>query len=188
MTTYILASASPRRQALIQLLGLPFFCVPSNADENLPCNLPPEEVVQTLARRKAFDVLSKQKQPTIVVGADTVVVCDGHILGKPADRQDAKNMLTLLQGKTHSVYTGVCIAETAGNVKTFYAKTDVCFYPLSAEEIDAYIESGEPMDKAGAYGIQEKGALLVEKINGDYFNVVGLPVALLARQLTDFIQ
>ncbi|NLN98409.1 MAG: septum formation inhibitor Maf [Eubacteriaceae bacterium] len=186
MTTYILASASPRRQALIELLGLPFRCVPSNADETLPSHLQPEDIVQTLAYRKAMDSIPETDQPTVVVGADTIVVYDDRVLGKPVDETDAVEMLTTLQGKTHRVYTGVCIADNKGKHRCFYDMTEVTFYPLSREEIEAYVESGEPMDKAGAYGIQEKGALLVEKINGDYFNVVGLPIALLARQLADF--
>jgi len=187
MTAYILASASPRRQELIQLLGLPFRCIPSDVDENVSSHLQPDEIVCTLARRKAMGVMPKQNQPTVVVGADTIVVCDDQILGKPTDKGDAKKMLLTLQGKTHRVYTGVCIVDNRGKEQSFYAMTEVRFYPLSEEEIDVYIESGEPMDKAGAYGIQEKGALLVEKINGDYFNVVGLPIALLARNLADFL-
>ena len=180
----ILASGSPRRRELLGLIYDDFEVIPSSADETLTPGTPPQEAVKELARRKAADIGAANPE-ALVIGADTVVYCSGEILGKPADEADAFRMLRLLSGKTHSVFTGVCLLKN-GMESVFAEETKVTFFPLSDEEISAYIASGEPFDKAGAYGIQGKGALLTEKIEGDFFNVVGLPTARLAQALKKF--
>ena len=144
-------------------------------------SLSPYELIVSIARQKAICV-AKNDPDAVVHGADTVVAIGVKIPGKPSDADDAKRMLALLSGKVHSVYTGVCIVS-GGKRSEFYQKTDVKFYPLTQSEIDAYIATGEPMDKAGAYGIQGRGCVLVESISGDYFNVVGLPVARVVREI-----
>lgn len=175
MARLILASSSPRRREILKFLRTSFEIMSSNVDESVDCNLPPEDIVMILAKRKAQTIAEKHRD-AFVIGADTIVVYQNCVLGKPADRDDAKQMLSSLSGKKHSVYTGVCILH--GNDKEiFYEKTDVTFWDLSEEEIDRYIRTGEPFDKAGSYGIQGYGATLVKSINGDYFSVVGLPVA-----------
>lgn len=181
MENLILASSSPRRKELLENLQLSFIVSTSNADETFHPDLAPEEVVVELASRKARSAAENHPQ-SYVIGADTIVVFDGKILGKPSSPEEAKNMLMLLSNNIHSVYTGVAIVSPAGTA-AFYEKTDVAFWELSEEEIDAYIKTGEPFDKAGAYGIQGIGSLLVREIRGDYFNVVGLPVARLIREL-----
>ena len=174
----ILASASPRRRELLAHV-CEFEVRPTDCDES--CSITaPEELVRELSRRKAL--ACRACPGDTVIGADTVVAIDGEILGKPKDPEDAKNMLRKLSGRTHTVFTGVTVVK-GGEAYTFAERTDVTFFELSEELIDRYVASKEPMDKAGAYGIQEKGCLLVEKINGDYFNVVGLPVARLSRIL-----
>lgn len=179
----ILASASPRRRALLALAGLEFtVCVP-DCDESVPAGLSPSEAAVEVAKRKARAVAESYPSDT-VIGADTTVVTDGDVLGKPADARAAAAMLKRLSGGTHSVLTGVCIL-TGGKEDCFCARTDVTFYALSDGEINAYVATGEPTDKAGAYGIQGRGALLVKKIDGDYFNVVGLPLAELVRRLRE---
>lgn len=188
----VLASSSPRRQQLIELLGLPYDIVVKPVDEQTRPGLSPKEVVRQLALRKARAVYADVKTETddngrIVIGADTVVVLNGKILGKPKDEQDALEMLSALQGKTHQVYSGVaCIDTGSGKTVTDYRKTAVTIKPLSQEQIKRYIQTGEPHDKAGAYGIQGYGALIVEKIDGDYFNVVGLPLSCLNDMLAEF--
>ena len=177
----ILASASPRRSALLQLLGLPFTALPTGEDETLPLGLPPAEAVQALALRKAQAAVRQHPQ-ALVIGADTAVVADGEILGKPADRAGAARMLRMLSGRAHQVYTGVALLCPKGQ-QIFHQCTGVTFYPLSERTIEWYLDTGEPFDKAGAYGIQGKGALLVREIAGDYLNVVGLPLALTARKI-----
>lgn len=177
----ILASKSPRRRELLDLAGLEYICIPSDADENVPEDLVPAQVPEYLAVKKADAVLAAHPED-MVLGSDTLVVCDGQIMGKPENEQDAFRMLRQLSGKAHQVYTGVAILS-AGKRDSFTTVTDVEFYPLTDEEIWAYIHTGEPMDKAGAYGIQGKGSLLVKGIRGDYFTVVGLPVAEVARHL-----
>lgn len=177
----VLASASPRRRELMARAGLSFTVRVSEAEEVIPPGTPPHEAVMLLAQQKAAAVAKDCPEDT-VIGADTVVVYDGKILGKPTDAADAAQMLRMLSGKTHTVYTGVCIAKHT-DAQTFFEQTDVTFYPLTAEEIAAYIATGEPMDKAGAYGIQGRGCTLVQGIRGDYFNVVGLPIAALYRRL-----
>ncbi|OZI11302.1 septum formation inhibitor Maf [Bacillaceae bacterium SAS-127] len=184
MSNIILASGSPRRKELLQQIGLPFTVIVSDVDETISHPISSKETVMQLASRKAHAV-AKHHEQNIVIGADTIVVLDGEILGKPKDRSDAKRMLSKLSGREHSVYTGVAIVQ-GKNEHVFYEETNVTFWELSSEEIDAYIDSGEPFDKAGAYGIQGIGALLVKKIDGDYFSVVGLPVASLYRQLQRF--
>lgn len=177
---WILASASPRRQELLKQINLPFEVCPSEADENIAETVP-EELVQELSRRKARDVAAKLSGHSLVLGADTVVVLDHAVLGKPAGPSQAAEMLRSLSGREHRVLTGVTLTEAeAGRIlqeTTFFQETKVFLYPLTEPEIQAYVESGEPMDKAGAYGIQGGFARFVRKIEGDYNNVVGLPAA-----------
>lgn len=176
----ILASKSPRRRELLRLITPDFTVDSADADETLPDGIAPHEAVMRLSQIKAQPFA---ESGATVIGADTVVAIDGEILGKPKDSADAFNMLKKLSGREHSVFTGVTILRGGGQ-KTFYVQTKVKFYDLTDEEINEYIATGEPFDKAGAYGIQSKGSLLVEKIDGDYFNVVGLPVSRLARELS----
>lgn len=178
----ILASKSPRREELLREMGYSFLVIPSLADEVIDPTLPPDKVVQQLAKAKALDVLAAHPDDRII-GADTIVCCDQQILGKPKDADDASRMLALLSGRTHSVYTGVAIAENGIIVHSFVGETLVEFYPLFDEDIEWYVATGEPFDKAGAYGIQGKGAYLVKRIDGDFYNVMGLPIAELARYL-----
>jgi septum formation protein len=184
MQNLILASSSPRRKELLENLQLTFEVASSDADENFDPKLTPDEIVMELASRKAKAVgASKGQGPqSFIIGADTVVVLDGRVLGKPKDSTEAFDMLKALSGNTHSVYTGVAIIAPEKEEK-FYVKTDVVFWELSDEEIRAYIDTGEPFDKAGAYGIQGFGCMLVKEIKGDYFSVVGLPVSRTVREL-----
>lgn len=181
----VLASASPRRRELMQTAGLSFTVHVSKAEEHIEPGTAPQEAVMQLATQKALAVASECPKD-LVIGADTVVVYNNQILGKPQDEADAFRMLQMLSGQTHAVYTGVCLVQN-GQVEAFFEKTDVTFYPLSDAQIQSYIQTGEPMDKAGAYGIQGKGCILVQSICGDYFNVVGLPVAALCRKLESYI-
>lgn len=181
MQNLILASSSPRRKELLENLRLSFAISSSNVDESFHTELAPEEVVMELAERKAQAVF-KQNSDAFVIGADTIVALQSRILGKPADEAEAVQMLKALSGNKHEVYTGGCIISPMGSVK-FYEKTEVWFWELTDDEIRFYVKSGEPFDKAGAYGIQELGSMLVKKINGDYFTVVGLPVARTLREL-----
>lgn len=194
MKRIILASASPRRRELLSIIEPVFEVIVSDADEKTNRQLP-NEVVDDLSFLKAenvYGILKEKnvnnvfKERTIIIGADTVVAVDGEILGKPADEEKAYNMLKKLQGRTHEVYTGVTIISVDKNSKktiTFNELTQVSFYPMTDEEIRAYIATKDPMDKAGAYGIQSGAAVYIEKINGDYNNVVGLPVARLYHVL-----
>lgn len=175
MKHIILASASPRRKEILELADLKFDVMPSDAQE-ITTKTAPNEVVMELASIKAKDIYKKSEKQSMIVGADTVVAYQGQILGKPTDEADAKRMLTMLSGQTHEVYTGVCIIED-GKTKTFYEETKVTFYEISDEQIDHYIKTGEPMDKAGSYGIQGKAAVFIKGIEGDYYNVVGFPIA-----------
>ena len=181
----ILASASPRRQELIRHITDNFEVAVSNVEENVPLGMVAEDIPQYLATLKAKDISAKYPQ-NIVIGADTCVIADGKVLGKPKDENDAVDMLKKLSGKTHSVITG-CALVKGDKSLSFSVTTEVEFYPLTDEEINLYIKSGEPFDKAGSYGIQGKGSLFVKKINGDYFNVVGLPVAKLNKVLNSFL-
>ena len=190
MKEIILASASPRRSELLEKMGLEFRVVVSDADEpRADKTVPPGIYVQELALLKAAASAKKLKtrRGRLVISADTIVVgMDGEVLGKPKDKEEAFDMLRSLSGVTHKVYTGYCVMRLDdGKTVCESVSTEVTFRKLSDERIERYIDTGEPMDKAGAYGIQELGALLVEKINGDYFNVVGLPVGELAKTLED---
>lgn len=176
---YILASASPRRRELFGLISDDFRIVPSNAEETAPDGIAAENLPERLARLKAGDIAAKYPFDT-VIGADTVVILDGKVLGKPENPEDAVRMLTALSGKRHKVITGCAVCKN-GACRSFSSVTEVEFYPLDDREISDYVATGEPLDKAGAYGIQGRGALFVKSINGDYFNVVGLPVAALHR-------
>lgn len=179
-----LASKSPRRRELIAELGVPFVFGSPQADETVPEGTAAAEAAVLIARRKAEAALSlPEAAGRVIVSADTIVVVDGRIFGKPADEADARAMLSVLSGRVHQVMTGVCVVMPDGRIDTFCECTDVRFCSLTDEEIAAYAASGEPLDKAGAYGIQGKGKLLVEGISGDYFNVVGLPVSRLKRFL-----
>lgn len=179
----ILASASPRRRELMEHIGLTFTVEPAAGPETPPAGLGPGETAAALSRAKAEEIA--QKHPgAVIVGADTVVSVDGVLLGKPRDEADADRMLRLLSGRTHSVFTGVTVIK-GGTCLTRFEETAVRFRPLTDREIAAYIATGEPMDKAGAYGYQGLASLFVERIKGDYFNVVGLPLCLLGRMLAD---
>lgn len=198
MGQIILASASPRRRELLEQVGLTFDICPAKGEEIITKERP-DEVVVELAGQKAMEVAGMIKvygqnheelmtpQDIMVIGADTVVAFDGEILGKPKDEADAHRMLSLLAGNTHSVYTGVSIYLLSASGRTgefsFFEKTDVTVRQMDDTEIYRYIATGEPMDKAGAYGIQGKFAIHIDKIDGDYNNVVGLPVAAIYREL-----
>ncbi len=183
----ILASGSPRRKELMNHITDKFSVIVSDADESLPEGESVEETVKNLALAKAKAVKSKCTETDIIIAADTVVACDGKILGKPCNAQEAFTMLKSLSGRTHAVYTGVCITK-GSQTEVFAQKTLVEFYELSDEEINAYIATGDPFDKAGGYGIQSKGAILVRGIVGDYFNVVGFPVAEIHRRMKSFTE
>ena len=185
----ILASASPRRRELLAQMGMEFEVCPSQGEEKITEVLP-ERAVMELAQQKAAEIAVKTEGDAWILGADTVVVYDQKILGKPKDAEDAKRMLCMLQDKKHQVYTGVTlirIKKESGHFyqesRTFSEGTDVSFYPMTEREICDYIATGEPMDKAGAYGIQGKAAIFVKGIRGDYNNVVGLPIARLYQEL-----
>ncbi|MBR2835417.1 MAG: septum formation inhibitor Maf [Coriobacteriales bacterium] len=181
----ILASKSPRRKQLLLEAGFDFTCIPSDFDESSIKLETPSLYVQDLAKGKALTVSSSHPEE-VVIGSDTIVVLEDTILGKPKDAQDAFRMLSLLSGNTHIVYTGVCIAQNSQVLKSFVSATNVTFWPLSNEEINAYIQSGDPLDKAGSYGIQTpQGRLLIRSINGDYYTVIGLPLGELVRSLKD---
>ena len=179
----ILASKSPRRRELLAHIIKDFDIEPAEGDE-VQVGSSPEEIVQNLAREKAVEIYNKNYNDNniLVIGSDTIVVCDGEILGKPKDREDACRMLSLLSDRTHQVMTGVCLKGRESE-KVFYEVTDVTFYKLSSEEIESYIDSGDPFDKAGSYGIQGDFGIHVKGINGDYNNVVGLPIARIYQEL-----
>ena len=179
----ILASASPRRRELMGLYGVPFTVRAADIDETMDPGKPPFDEVARVSRCKALAV--SREPEDVVVAADTIVVCQGEVLGKPRDKKDAARMLRLLSGSTHQVMTG-CTVLQGSRTETFTQVTQLHFRPLSEKEIHRYIATGEPMDKAGAYGIQGKGALLVEGIRGDFFNVMGLPLLRLSRMLEQF--
>ena len=181
----ILASQSPRRRDLLGQMGLEFTVISPQIDEDAFTDPDPVALVKTLSREKALAVAKDRAADALVIAADTVVVLDGQTLGKPRDRAEAKAMLAALSGRSHQVCTGVTVCR-GDRADTRAEVTQVTFRSLSLEEIRRYADTGEPMDKAGAYGIQGLGALLVEGIRGDYFNVVGLPVCLLGRMLAGF--
>lgn len=178
----ILASASPRRKELLKLVVDDFIIEPADIDETAAEGIDIENYPEYLATKKAEYIYFNGHQGDVVIGCDTGVFADGKMFGKPENCEAARQMLKLLSGKTHKVITGVCVYAN-GQRKSFSQVTEVEFYNLSDEEIEEYINTGEPMDKAGAYGIQGKGSLLVKSINGDYFSVVGLPVSGLGRVL-----
>ncbi len=180
----ILASQSPRRKELLSLLGIPFCVRVSDVDEKMDPALPAEQEVARVSKLKALAV--KRTPEDVVIAADTVVVCDGSVLGKPRDAEDAKRMLRMLSGREHSVMTGLTVLK--GDTCVSHTQiTKLRFRELSEKEICRYVQSGEPMDKAGAYGIQGGAAVFVESLQGDYFNVVGLPVCRL-YQIMEEIQ
>lgn len=198
MSQIILASASPRRKELLEQIGLEFEICPAQGEEVITKTIP-EEVVMELSKQKAEEVAAMVSSfgeehidittpsDILVIGADTVVAYNGEILGKPVDEADAKRMLSMLAGNTHSVFTGVTLvlidkSGRAGEL-VFYEKTDVKMHPMTEAEIDRYVATGEPMDKAGSYAIQGKCAIHIEKIDGDYNNVVGLPIARIYQEL-----
>ena len=196
MSRIILASQSPRRRELLAQIGVSFTVEVSDTDENVS-GTDPAAIVQELARRKALAVASHHAGEAVtVIGADTIVVYEGEILGKPKDPDDARRMLRELSGNAHQVYTGVCVIDMSSDRNrehtkdlrpdnreiSFAERTDVFVAPLTDAEIDAYIKTGEPFDKAGSYGIQGTFARHIEKIEGDYTNVVGLPVGRLWRE------
>ncbi|MEB3100380.1 Maf family protein [Ferviditalea candida] len=188
--TLILASSSPRRRDLIRMLPFPVEVLAADVDETIAEPLAPDQVVETLALRKAHAVfLLKEEKGLngVIIGSDTIVVFEGRVLGKPKDDAEARDMLQALQGRTHQVFSGVsCIDTASGMQRTSHRMTKVHMKALSAGQIDRYIATGEPADKAGAYAIQGIGATIVEGIEGDYFNVVGLPLSLLSDMLADF--
>lgn len=181
----ILASASPRRAELLKLITSNFAVIPSDADEEIKEKLAPAELVMALARIKAESVFENNADG-VVIGSDTVVAApNGEILGKPKNKADARRMMKLLSGCAHSVFTGVCLVKQ-GKQESFYCETKVYFYKLTEDEIEEYISTSEPYDKAGGYGIQGKAGLFCEKIEGDYLNIVGLPASMLYKKLKAF--
>ncbi|MET3727623.1 septum formation protein [Fictibacillus halophilus] len=184
MKRLILASASPRRYELLSLTLLPFETYPSTLEEKMDHSLTPSRLVESLAEQKAADIFT-QKPDCVILGADTIVSYQNNRLGKPKDRMEAAEMLRMLSGQTHEVYTGVCLIDETKKV-IFSVKTNVTFHTLDENTIEWYLNTGEPFDKAGGYGIQGSGSLLVDKIEGDYFNVVGLPISKVVRSLKEF--
>ncbi|WP_349408026.1 Maf family protein [Pseudalkalibacillus sp. SCS-8] len=184
MKRLILASGSPRRKELLEIAHLPFTIQKSSVHENISESYSPAQVVEQLALRKARDVF-QHNQEDVVLGADTVVVLDDQILGKPSGEKEAQEMLENLSGQTHFVYTGVAILSKEKEIY-FHEATEVTFWKLTSEEIREYVRTGESFDKAGAYGIQGYGATLVKRLNGDYYSVVGLPLSRTVRELKEF--
>lgn len=180
----ILASASPRRQELLRQVGVSFLVEPSHVDEQVSESMTPERLVEHLALTKAREVASR-RSGDIVLGADTIVVVDGHVLGKPADRAEAIAMLERLAGREHQVMTGVALVQGERELVS-HEETAVRFGPMTRAQVERYVDSGEPMDKAGGYGIQGRAAALIHSIAGDYFNVVGLPLYRTLQMLSQF--
>ena len=186
----VLASASPRRKELLAQIGISPEIVPSTIEEKLTTDVP-EQAVMELSRQKAEDVARLQEPGTWVIGADTVVSAAGKILGKPASHEEAFRMISMLEGKAHQVYTGVTLifcGQKGNKVRTFAEKTEVSVYPMTEKEIGAYADDREPMDKAGAYGIQGKFAAFIKGIDGDYNNVVGLPVGRVYQEIKEMLE
>ncbi|MBP5289038.1 MAG: septum formation protein Maf [Clostridia bacterium] len=182
----VLASASPRRKELLSRIYDEFIIEEAGIEETLPEDIGTEFAPLFLAAAKA-DAVAQKHRNDLVIAADTIVVFNNEKFGKPKDRSDAKRMLTCLSGKTHKVLTGCCISIKGENVG-FVEESYVSFYPLSEEDIESYLDTNEPMDKAGAYAIQGKGALLVKSIDGDYNNIVGLPIARLKREIDELLK
>ena len=180
----ILASASPRRQELLKLFGIPFTVRVADIDETMDPAISPFDEVGRVSRMKALAV--PREEGDVVIAADTIVVCCGRVLGKPHSPAEAAEMLQLLSGRDHQVMTG-CTVLTEDRIETFTEVTDLHFRPLRSGEIRRYVESGEPMDKAGSYGIQGGAALFCERMVGDYYNVMGLPVCRLGQLLRDMV-
>ena len=185
----ILASASPRRKELLAKTGLTFDIIPAKGEEIITKSIP-AEVVMELSQQKAAEIAAMQTEGCIIIGADTIVAKGDEIMGKPKDEADAYRMLDMISDDCHQVYTGVTIICTGKQAETitFAEKTDVYLYPISDADIRAYIASGDPMDKAGAYGIQGDFAVHVKGIEGDYYNVVGLPIGRVYQELKKWMQ
>lgn len=182
----ILASQSPRRRELLARMGLTEFEIrPAAGEEKASPDLTPAQLVEELSRQKAREVVLTAEADDVIIAADTVVAADGRVLGKPQSPEDAQEMLRFLSGRTHTVYTGITVRRGEQEL-TQHEATQVVFRPLTDREIAAYVATKEPMDKAGAYGIQGLGCVLVEGIRGDYYNVMGLPVCRLALMLREF--
>lgn len=185
-TDIVLASASPRRRDILNMIGLPFRVEVSGAEETMEENMTPEFFVEQVSLRKAAEVAQRQKKNALIIAADTVVVLDEDILTKPKDEQDAMQMLGRLSGREHEVLTGLSVIRMHdGKAVSVCEKTKVHFRKLSEEEIDRYVQTGEPMDKAGSYGLQGRASVMADRIDGDFFNVIGLPVCRLAQVLND---
>ncbi|MHB1628394.1 MAG: Maf family protein [Bacilli bacterium] len=180
----ILASSSPRRTQLLAQIGVEHEVMVPETDESYPAALNPGQVVETLALRKAWAV-AKPGVQAWVIGADTIVVKDGDIYGKPQDASDAKRMLRVLQGQRHEVFTGVAVLDAHGRSRIGHRRVNVDMAPVDERAVVSYVQSGEPLDKAGAYSVQGSGARFVERIEGDYYAVVGLPLSMVARFLTE---
>lgn len=186
MKKIILASASPRRREILRITGLKFSVCKSDYEENLDLSLRPRELARFLSRKKAESVSYKYKK-AIIIAADTFIVLKKRLLGKPRTDKEAAKMLSMLSGKTHSVITGFTIMDTGSNkIVSRSVETKVSFKNLSGEDIRGYVRSKEPLDKAGAYAVQGLGAVFIEKIDGDFFNVMGLPLSALAENLKKF--
>ena len=189
MTKIILASASDRRKDILSQVGISYEVMPSSIDEDAIQADTPAALVEALSAAKAEDIAERLTKKFVIIGADTVVVKDNSILGKPSDEAEAAKMLQMLQGNRHEVYTGVTLIsvspEGKGLIDTFHVRTIVDMIPMTAAQIDAYIKTGEPMDKAGAYGIQGRGAAYIQDIAGDYYNVVGLPISTVLTRLAN---
>ena len=194
MRRFILASASPRRRELLKSVGVDFEVVPSVVDEpellKRLGDVPPATIVTTLAEEKALEVADRTDGDALILGSDTVVVLDEHVLGKPDDEAHAVAMLMRLSGRTHQVYTGVALIEVENGIvkrrSSSFCCTDVEFAPFDEVRARGYVATGDPMDKAGSYGIQALGTLLIPRIHGDYFNVVGLPLFRLGEMLAEY--
>ncbi len=182
----ILASASPRRNELLKKLYDDFVVFPADIEETIPEDIGPEFAPIFLAAEKA-DAVADRFPEDLIIASDTIVVCDGEILGKPKDKADAQRMIEMLSGNTHKVITGCCVR--LGQLQTAFSEESfVTFYPIKKEEIDAYIATDEPFGKAGSYAIQGTGALFVERIEGDFYNIVGLPIARLKREIESLLE
>ena len=181
MTGIILASSSPRRKELLKTAGVEFEIIVKEVDESVPDGINPQDAAVLTATKKASAVAEGNKE-AVVIGADTIVVCNSKILGKPKNEEHAKEMLRMLSGIEHEVITGVCLIK-GEKIKSFAKVSKVRFYELTDAEIENYVATKECMDKAGAYGIQGLGCTLVESIEGDYFNIVGLPVAAVVKEI-----
>lgn len=190
MLKLVLASQSPRRKKLLTQLGLIFEILPSNSEEIITSDIP-STIVEDLSMQKAQEV-AKSVPESLIIGADTIVVHKGEVLGKPKSKEDAFNTLTKLSNSIHKVFTGISFVIANNKCEiikrhSFHEETKVCFSPLTPIEIESYIETGSPMDKAGAYGIQDDwGSVFVERIEGDFYNVVGFPLNRFYRELKDF--